>query len=138
MPRILVFGRYVLFFWIAENGEPVHIHVGVKRAAANSTKFWLTKNGGCTLANNESKIPAKDLRDLSKLITMNHRYICDKWRETFGDDSLTFGDPQHPVQQCVRLRVLPRALLRALGRPRRSRGLGSLQPHSQELPVVFV
>lgn len=64
MPRILVFGQYVLFFWIAENGEPVHIH--------------------------ESKIPAKDLRDLSKLITMNHRYICDKWRETFGDDSLTF------------------------------------------------
>lgn len=43
MPRILVFGQYVLFFWIAENGEPVHIHVGVKRAAANSTKFWLTK-----------------------------------------------------------------------------------------------
>lgn len=42
MPRILVFGQYVLFFWIAENGEPVHIHVGVKRAAANSTKFWLT------------------------------------------------------------------------------------------------
>lgn len=65
MPRILVFGQYVLFFWIAENGEPVHIHVGIKRAAANSTKFWLTKNGGCTLANNESKIPAKDLRDLS-------------------------------------------------------------------------
>lgn len=52
MPRILVFGQYVLFFWIAENGEPVHIHVGIKRAAANSTKFWLTKNGGCTLANN--------------------------------------------------------------------------------------
>lgn len=75
MPRILVFGQYVLFFWIAENGEPVHIHVGVKRAAANSTKFWLTKNGGCTLANNESKIPAKDLRDLSKLITMNHRIV---------------------------------------------------------------
>lgn len=78
MPRILVFEQYVLFFWIAENGEPVHIHVRVKRAAANSTKFWLTKNGGCILANNESKIPAKDLRDLSKLITMNHRYICDK------------------------------------------------------------
>ena len=34
------------------------------------------------------------------------------------------GDPQHPVQQCVRLRVLPRALLRPPGRPRRPRGLG--------------
>ena len=85
MPRLLIFGQYVLFFWIAENGEPIHIHVGVKRAAANSTKFWLTKDGGCKLANNESKIP-----DLSKLITMNHQFICDKWCETFGDDSLTF------------------------------------------------
>lgn len=34
------------------------------------------------------------------------------------------GNPQHPVQQCVRLRVLPRALLRPPGRPRRPRGLG--------------
>lgn len=90
MPRVLIFGQYVLFFWIAEKGEPIHIHVGVKRAAANSTKFWLTKDGGCKLANNESKIPAKDLRDPSKLITMNHQFICDKWCETFGDDSLTF------------------------------------------------
>lgn len=48
------------------------------------------------------------------------------------------GTPQHPVQQCVRLRVLPRALLRTPGRPRRPRGLGSRQPHPQKLPVVFV
>lgn len=34
------------------------------------------------------------------------------------------GNPQHPVQQYVRLRVLPRALLRPPGRLRRSRGLG--------------
>lgn len=48
------------------------------------------------------------------------------------------GDPQHPVQQCIRLCVLPRALLRPLGRSRRPRGLGSQQPHPQKLPVVFV
>lgn len=100
MPRILVFGQYVLFFWIAENGEPVHIHVGVKRAAANSTKFWLTKNGGCTLANNESKIPAKDLRDLSKLITMNHRYICDKWHETLGVRTISWTAPRRIQASC--------------------------------------
>lgn len=34
------------------------------------------------------------------------------------------GDPQHPVQQCVRLRVLPRALLRSLGRSRRPEDWG--------------
>lgn len=91
MPRVLIYGQYVLlFFCISENGEPVHIHVGVKRASANSTKFWLTKVGGCKLANNNSQIPPKDLRDLAKLITMNHRFICGNWRGAFGSDSLVF------------------------------------------------
>lgn len=48
------------------------------------------------------------------------------------------GDPQHPLQQYIRLCVLPRALLRSPGRPRRPRGLGSRQPHPQKLLVVFV
>ena len=90
MPRVLIYGQYVLFFWISENGEPVHIHVGVKRASANSTKFWLTKAGGCKLANNNSQISPKDLRDLAKLITMNHRFICEKWQESFGSDAMAF------------------------------------------------
>ena len=90
MPRVLIYGQYVLFFWIAENGEPVHVHVAVKRAAANSTKFLLTKSGGCILANNNSGIPSKDLRDIKKLITFNHGYIVGKWVESFGSDSLSF------------------------------------------------
>ena len=90
MPKVLVFGQYVLFFWIAENGEPVHIHVAVKKPAEHATKFWLTANGGCVLAHNRSNIPEKDLRDLAKLITLNHRYICSRWRETFGESDLRF------------------------------------------------
>lgn len=90
MPRILTFGQYVLFFWIAENGEPVHVHVTVRRPAENSTKFWLTASGGCVLANNNSAIPRKDLRDIAKLIVLNHSYICDLWGQTFGADSIRF------------------------------------------------
>ena len=90
MPRVLIYGQYVLFFWITENGEPVHVHIAVKRAAANSTKFWLTKSGGCILANNNSGIPAKDLRDLKKLITLNHALIVEKWVDSFGANNLSF------------------------------------------------
>ena len=90
MPRVLAFGSYILFFWIAENGEPVHIHVAEGRAAEHSTKFWLTSNGGCILANNRSRIPDKDLRDISKFIKLNHRYICQCWIERFGADTLAF------------------------------------------------
>ena len=90
MPKVLIFGSYILFFWVSENNEPIHIHVSVRRPEENSTKFWLTSNGGCLLANNKSKISKKDLNNLSKLITFNHRYICEKWVEQFGYNSLKF------------------------------------------------
>lgn len=90
MPKVLIFGPYVLFFWIAENGEPVHVHASVRRPSENATKFWLTSDGGCLLANNNSKIPDRDLRDISKLVVLNHEYICAKWKETFGASSVSF------------------------------------------------
>ncbi|MCI5949328.1 MAG: DUF4160 domain-containing protein [Parolsenella sp.] len=90
MPKVLVVGRYVLFFWVSENGEPVHVHVAVRHPEKNSTKFWLTSSGGCILANNSSSIPEKDLRNLAKVIKFNHGFICERWMETFGRDSLGF------------------------------------------------
>lgn len=90
MPKILSIGQYVLFFWTSENGEPVHVHVAVKRPDKNATKFWLTANGGCIIANNNSAIPEKDLRSLAKFIKFNHSYICQRWSETFGPESLSF------------------------------------------------
>ena len=46
MPRVLVFGAYIIFFWVGENGEPVHVHVAEKRPSENATKIWLTSSGG--------------------------------------------------------------------------------------------
>lgn len=89
MPKVLEFGPYILFFWVGENGEPVHIHVALKRPAENATKIWLTSSGGCFLAHNRSKIPERDLADILELVSLNHSYICRKWQEVFQDD-LTF------------------------------------------------
>lgn len=86
MPKVLVFGAYIIFFWIGENGEPVHVHVAEKRPSENATKIWLTSSGGCLLAHNRSKIPDRDLSNILELISLNHGYICDKWREVFHDD----------------------------------------------------
>ena len=46
--------------------------------------------GGCILASNGSEISEKDLRDIAKLITFNHGYICNRWREVFGEADVTF------------------------------------------------
>lgn len=83
MPKVLQFGPYVLYFWVGENGEPIHIHVAVKRPTEHATKIWLTSSGGCLLAHNRSKIPSKDLADILELVSLNHAYICKKWQEVF-------------------------------------------------------
>ena len=90
MPKVLTIGRYVLFFWVSENGWPVHILVAVRHAEKKSTKFWLTAAGGCVLANNNSGIPEKDLRSLAKVIKFNHSLVCERWVETFEPGSLVF------------------------------------------------
>lgn len=37
MPTILTLGRYVLFFWLDEADEPVHIHVAIRRPTEHAT-----------------------------------------------------------------------------------------------------
>ena len=76
----------IFFFWIGENGEPVHIHVAIKRPTEHATKIWLTASGGCILANNGSNIPKRDLSNIMELVALNHGYICQKWQETFQGD----------------------------------------------------
>lgn len=90
MPQLFSFGPYVFFFWVGEDGEPVHVQVAVRRPAENATKFWLTADGGCVLASNGSDIPRKDLRDLEKIVRFNHRRICERWAQVFGQDSVRF------------------------------------------------
>lgn len=90
MPTILTLGRYVLFFWLGESDEPVHIHVAVRRPTEHATKIWLTENGGCILASNGSNLPSKELRKLATFIAYNHGRICDAWKDAFGADALHF------------------------------------------------
>ena len=90
MPQVLTVGCYVFFFWAGEDGEPIHIHVAVKRPEKHATRFWLLSDGGCRLTHNASNIPQKDLQKLAKAVTLNHRRICKAWVEAFGEESLSF------------------------------------------------
>ena len=85
MPSLFRFGPYVIFFWTGEGGEPVHVHVAVKRPTRDATKIWLTANGGCELAHNKAEIPARDLRDIQQFVAANHSFICERWLQVVGD-----------------------------------------------------
>lgn len=84
MPKLFTIGGYIVFFWSGENAEPVHVHVARGKASPDSTKFWLTADGGCLLASNGSAISERDLRTISRVIVMNHALICNRWSEFFG------------------------------------------------------
>lgn len=57
---------------------------------ANATKIWLTKRGGCLIANNNSKIPEKELRNIVKAINDHYFYIISEWKEHFRIEDVKF------------------------------------------------
>ena len=70
--------------------EPIHVHISKGKPVQNSTKVWLTKSGGCILANNKSNIPNKDLSELLATIANNYFYVIAEWKKHFPDEDIKF------------------------------------------------
>ena len=81
---------YKIYFWSNENFEPIHVHISKGVPNSNSTKVWLTKSGGCIVANNDSKIPTKDLNNLLESIAVNYFLIVSEWKNFFGTNEVKF------------------------------------------------
>jgi len=90
LPSIFELYGYQIYFWSNENNEPIHVHISKGKPAANSTKVWITKNGGCIVANNNSQIPMKDLKNIMRTISSNYFYIIERWKETYQIDEIKF------------------------------------------------
>lgn len=74
---------YVIYFWIGDGNEPIHVHVSKGKQTQNATKFWITQNG-VELANNNSHIEDDDLKKLLRYIRQNRFEIIGRWMERFG------------------------------------------------------
>lgn len=81
MPSIFEVCGYKIYFWSNENNEPIHIHISKGKPSSNSTKIWLTKRGGCIVANNNSRISNKDLNTLMEVVTSNYFFIVAQWKK---------------------------------------------------------
>ena len=90
LPSIFKIGSYLVYFWSNENNEPIHVHVAKGNPVLNATKIWLTANGGCILANNNSQIPAHELTNIMKIISDQFFLICIKWKEHFKVENFSF------------------------------------------------
>nr|WP_282434445.1 DUF4160 domain-containing protein [Desulfosporosinus acididurans] len=68
----------------------MHVHVGKGKLSANATKIWLTASGGCIIANNGSRIPQKELNELSDIIAAQYLMICAEWKNHFKVNDIKF------------------------------------------------
>jgi len=78
---------YVIYFWIGDGKEPIHVHVCKGTQQPNATKVWITENGA-ELEHNNSRIPEHELRKLLRHITYNQQMIVFEWMRTFGSGEL--------------------------------------------------
>lgn len=90
MPSLFKIGGYNVFFWSNENNEPIHVHIGKGKPTSNATKVWITKAGGCVLANNGSHIPQNELNELLDIIAAQFFMICKSWKEHFKADTIKY------------------------------------------------
>ena len=84
MPQIFRVGAYLVYFWSNENYplEPVHVHITQGTPSGNATKVWITRQGKCLLAHNNSKIPERMLSDIMDVIEARSFEIVRKWQDS--------------------------------------------------------
>ena len=86
MPRVFKLGSWWVYFWTNEGKplEPIHVHVSQGSPTENSTKIWITRAGKTLLANNNSHIQERLLRNMMRIIEARSEEIIRKWTDYFG------------------------------------------------------
>lgn len=112
MPQVFKIGSYWVYFWSNENDplEPVHVHVAEGSPQPNATKIWLTRTGKCLLANNNSDIPAKTLRNIMRIIESQHQIVFKSGFNILNKFSFTADREGCSVASCR----LPRPMYRGV------------------------
>lgn len=87
MPQIFKLGSYWVYFWTNEGKplEPVHVHISQGCPSQNSTKVWITSAGKTLLANNNSHIPIRVLKNMMRIIEARSDEVIEKWKDYFGE-----------------------------------------------------
>lgn len=90
MPSLFRVGSYLVYFWSNENNEPIHVHISKGKPSQNATKIWLTKAGGCVVANNSGQIPAQNLNEILDVVSAQFFWICNAWKQHFCVNEIRF------------------------------------------------
>jgi len=78
VPTILRHKGYRISFYMADHGEPAHVHVTA--ADGRGAKFWIPAR----LARNFG-LREHELREVLEILIENEKLILEKWNEIFGN-----------------------------------------------------
>jgi hypothetical protein len=90
LPSLFSVCGYKVYFWSNEGDEPIHVHISKGSPIPNATKVWITKTGGCIVANNNGHIPRNDLNELLDIVSAQSFYICESWKRFFATEDTSF------------------------------------------------
>jgi hypothetical protein len=90
LPSLFTVSGYKVFFWSNENGEPIHVHISKGTPTPHATKIWLTKAGGCIVANNGSAISLNELNELLDIVSAQYFMICAEWKKHFVVEEIRY------------------------------------------------
>ena len=85
MPVFLRYSSYKVFFWVHENGEPIHFHICEGDPSENATKIWVLADGSLKIAHNRSHIPATVLRRIAAIMLDNIEDFKRQWMIIHGE-----------------------------------------------------
>lgn len=66
------------------------MHISKGKPSPYATKIWLTKAGGCILANNGSNISQNEINELQDIIAAQYFMICAEWKKHFIVDEISY------------------------------------------------
>ena len=84
MPVFIRYSGYKVFFWVHENGEPIHFHVALGQPTENATKIWILSDGSFEIAHNKSEIPAIILRRILRIMQDELEDYKRQWQIIHG------------------------------------------------------
>ena len=82
MPTYLRIRGYRIYFWVNENGEPIHFHICKGDPSHDDTKVWVTRDRTMVIAHNKGRIPKSDLTRIIIVMADNIEDYISFWNDT--------------------------------------------------------
>lgn len=86
MPFVWRIYGFNIYFWLNENGEPIHFHISKGKRGSSNTKFWIYSDGTIHLCHNNSRYKKQEI---NKIIALQYnieftKRITNEWLHRFG------------------------------------------------------